>query len=159
MPFGNSTATVGATEWHVTASLNNPPLQDQFMQGFAMQRLYFDVTPATRVVFTADAVLSAADAGGRNAGWASVGFDGGFYPQQPLGTSIPIFSALETSDGNLSGTLRAELNTTQAGNAFLLVKAHALTTFTVTPVPEPASVTMLVAGLALVGGAAWRRRR
>ncbi|MDM5180789.1 hypothetical protein PO883_26755, partial [Massilia sp. DJPM01] len=65
-----------------------PPLHDQFMQGYAMQMFYFDVTAATRVVFTADAVLSATDAGGRNAGRASVGFNGRFYPQQPLGTSI-----------------------------------------------------------------------
>ncbi|WP_082548256.1 PEP-CTERM sorting domain-containing protein [Massilia sp. Root335] len=115
--------------------------------------LGFVLAPYTQVTFTIDARATASAAGSPNYAFATVAVNGTVTDED--GNHIletdGLSSYLASSD-TLSVTLRSA-GVARMGTLEFATAAHAL----LQPVPEPASMAMLVVGLAVVGGYARRR--
>lgn len=115
--------------------------------------LGFVLAPYTQVTFTIDARATASAASSPNYAFATVAVNGTVTDEE--GNHIietdGLSSYLASSD-TLSVTLRSA-GVARMGTLEFATAAHAL----LQPVPEPAPMAMLVAGLAVVGGYARRR--
>jgi hypothetical protein len=115
--------------------------------------LGFVLAPYTQVTFTIDARATASAASSPNYAFATVAVNGTVTDEE--GNHIietdGLSSYLASSD-TLSVTLRSA-DVARMGTLEFATAAHAL----LQPVPEPAPMAMLVAGLAVVGGYARRR--
>jgi hypothetical protein len=115
--------------------------------------LGFVLAPYTQVTFTVDARATASAASSPNYAFATVAVNGTVTDEEGdhILDTDGLSSYLASSD-TLSVTLRSA-GVARMGTLEFATAAHAL----LQPVPEPASMAMLVAGLAVVGGYARRR--
>lgn len=119
--------------------------------------LQFDLSPRTRVIFSADAAVSAQPVHGFT--YAEAGLHGDVTT--PFISHGTRFDAVDyTYLGDESGQLSAVANAGDAAiTGTLSIRTSASSESFTPPVPEPPAVAMLGGGLVLVAGAVRRRRR
>lgn len=119
--------------------------------------LQFDLSPHTRVIFSADAAVSAQPVHGFT--YAEAGLHGDITT--PFISHGTRFDAVDyTYLGDESGVLSAVANAGDAATTGTLsIRTSASSESFTPPVPEPPAVAMLGGGLVLVAGAVRRRRR
>ena len=154
-PFGQATASGGADPWTSAASYTDAAPENVYFKSYKLYQIHFTLTPSTSLLVTADASLGASDAGGGSEA-SSRALMGGWLNADVLYNFLG--DGTYAYDTSLSRTLGGRMESgAQAvtGGLYLVTEG----VVQLAPVPEPASVAMLLAGLAVVGAGAWRRRR
>lgn len=151
--FGQAATSGGAAPWTSAASYTDAAPGDIYFKSYNLYQIQFTLTPSTGLLVTADASVDASDAGGGSEA-SSLAFINGWLnaelPYNYLGDGAYAY------DTSLSRTLRGQM---QSGAVALTGGLHVVTEAVaqLAPVPEPASVAMLLTGLAVVGAGVRRR--
>lgn len=157
--YAQASATIAAASSSVTAQYSSALGYNQ-VWAQANREVRFTLSPNTGIMFSALA-NAAIEADTPITGWASARISG--WVEQAIGLNSGIYFSdlLTRREGELDYNLSAFGYAGSAGgNGYVefssdLMLSHFNPT---SPVPEPAGAAMLLAGLALVGGAGLRRR-
>lgn len=157
--FGSAATRSTATSSSVQAGFE---LASPYFQLFSGQHFYgwdFEITPSTGILFRTTATLNAAHAGDGTRSLAKASMVGYLYHYGDESQEQSDFTDLVAiENGARSYTLSGYLHSGQESlrGAFGIGTEATAAFYGISPVPEPSTYAMLLAGLGLLG---WRARR
>lgn len=161
LPYGNASTQSGLGSLRADLQVN--PVRGEWnAMARSTQNIGFTLSPSTRLLITAEAEAMV-DESGFNTALANARLFGNFSTViNGVRGSEQFYSSLSSSAGPRSQLLQGVLNT-GAGIGVGILSADVYTSFRqtqeISPVPEPETYGMLLAGLLVVGGVARRNRR
>ena len=153
--FGQATTSGGADPWTSAASYTDPSLPNVYFKSWNLTEIHFTLTPYSELLVTAEVSVDASDAGGISAASSKAYFSGWLNAELLYNFCVNGTYAYDTSvSRSIGGRLQSGAEAVTGGLGLVTEAVVQLS-----PVPEPASVAMLLAGLAVVGASVQGRRR
>lgn len=155
---GEASASIGADGTSAHAVLPTPGLQREQFSAWTRWNWDIELTPATAVIFRAVATLDATPGGDGLFASSTVTMFGRLETWNPTVQTLSAFNDYVSSSQTQGGQeLFGYMHTgSESRRGFVSIEASAtVAVLETSPVPEPSSCAMLLAGLGLLG---WRHR-
>lgn len=163
-PAGSASTSSSADTWSSIASLAGDPAGTPTAHANTAHIAWFTLSPATKAVFSLTASGGALHTGDASRAGATVhvfAILASLEPVQPPGTYFSLYRDVTGPDAtfSFSGELNSPAGDPVFGTIEINTSAFATLYDPASPVPEPSSYAMLLAGAAIVGAARRRRKR